>query len=48
MEAINREIENLKFAFDILKDEAKIPVVCNKAYGHSVLDTRMMFERKSR
>ena len=48
MDAINREIENLKVAFDILEDLAKIPVGYNKASGHLFVDVRMTLECKSR
>ena len=30
MDAINRQMENLKVAFDVLEDRAKVPVCCNK------------------
>ena len=46
MDTIKREMENLKFAFDILEDGAKIPVGCSKASSHLVFDTRMKLERK--
>ena len=48
MDAINREMENLKVAFDILEDGAKIPVGYHKASGHLVFDVRMTLERKAR
>ena len=48
MDAINGDIEKLKVAFDILEDEAKIPVGYNKASGHLVFDVRVTLERKYR
>ena len=48
IDEINREIENLKNVFDVLEDEAKIPVSCNKSSNHLVLDARMTLEFKSR
>ena len=48
MDTINREMENLKFVFDILEDGSKIPVGYNKASGHLVFDVRMTLERKAR
>ena len=48
MDAINREMENLKVAFDILEDGAKVPVGYHKASGHLVFDVRMTLERKAR
>ena len=44
---INREIENLKIAFYILKNGAKIPVGYNKSSGQLVFDVHMTLERKS-
>ena len=44
---MNRELENLKVAFDVLEDGAKILVGFNKASGHLVIDYRMTLERKS-
>ena len=38
MDAINKEMENLKVAFDILEDGANPPVGYNKASGHLVFD----------
>ena len=46
-DAMNRDIENLKVAFDILEDGTKITVGYNKAYGHLVFDDRMTLEHKS-
>ena len=44
MDAINREIENLKVSFDILEDESKTLVICNKASGHLVFDVLTKIE----
>ena len=41
-------MENLKVAFDIMEDGAKIPVVHNKTSGHLVLDVRMTIEQRYR
>ena len=41
-------MENLKIVFDILEDEAKIPVGCNKSSSHLVLDACMTLEFKAR
>ena len=48
MDAINREMQNLKVAFDVLEDGAKIPVGHNKAHVHLVFDIRMTLVRKAR
>ena len=48
MNAVNRETENLKVVFEILEDEAKIPVGHNKAYDHLVFDVHIDLERKIR
>ena len=48
MDAINKEMENLKIAFDILEDGAKVPVGYHKASGHLVFGVRMTLERKAR
>ena len=48
MDASNKEIENLKVAFDIPEDGAKILVGCEKASGHLVFDVCMTLERKAR
>ena len=48
MDAINKEMENLKVTFDILEDGAKIPVFCNKASSHLVFDIHMVLELKAR
>ena len=47
MDAINRETENLKVAFDILEDGVKILVGYNKASGHVVFDVHMTLEWKA-
>ena len=48
MDAINRDIENLKVAFDVLEHKAKIPVGHTKASNHLVFDVCMTLERKAR
>ena len=47
-DAINKEMENLKVAFDILPEGQKPPSNYSKASGHLVFDVRMTFERKAR
>ena len=46
MNAINREMENLKVAFDVLDDRSKISVCYNKASGYFLFDVCMKLERK--
>ena len=41
-------MENLKVAFDILEDGAKVPVGYHKAFRHLVFDVCMTLERKAR
>ena len=48
MDAMNREMENLKVIFDVLEYEAKIPVGHRKASGHPVFDSRVTLEHKPR
>ena len=48
MDAINRDIENLKVASCVLEDKAKIPVGYNTDSGHLVFDVRMKREQKAR
>ncbi len=47
-DAINREMENLKVAFDILPEGKDPPPTYRKASGHIVFDVRMTLERKAR
>ena len=47
-DAINREMENLKVAFDILHKGQTPPQGYTKASGHLVFDVRMTLERKAR
>ena len=47
-DAINKEMDNLKVAFDILHDGREPPVQYKKASGHMVFDIRMTLERKAR
>ena len=46
IDATSREMQNLKVAFDILEDGAKVPFGCNKAYGHLVFYVRVTLEWK--
>ena len=46
MDVISMEMGNLKVAFDVLEDGAKIPVLHGKAYVNLVFDIRMTLERK--
>ena len=46
--AIDREMENLKVAFDILPESQSPPPGYEKASGHLVFDVRMTLERKAR
>ena len=48
MDAIDRDIGNLKVVFDILEDGAKILVSYDKASGHLVFDIRMKIYWKAR
>ena len=47
-DAINKEMANLKVAFDILPEGHKAPPGYRKASGHLVFDVRMTLERKAR
>ena len=47
-DALNKEMENLKVAFDILPDGASVPPTYTKASGHIIFDVRMTLERKAR
>ena len=47
-DAINREMEHLKVAFDILHKGQTPPQGYTKASGHLVFDVRMTLERKAR
>lgn len=47
-DAINKEMENLKVAFDILPEGKNAPPGYAKASGHLVFDVRMTLERKAR
>ena len=47
-DAINKEMENLKVAFDIIHNKGrKLPATYTKASGHMVFDVRMMLEQKA-
>ena len=47
-DAINKEMENLKVAFDILPDGKDPPPGYTKSSGDMVFDVRMILERKAR
>ena len=47
-DAIDREMENLKVAFEILDTDQKLPPGYKPASGHLVFDVRMTLERKAR
>ena len=47
-DAVNREMENLKVAFDILPEGKDPPPTYRKASGHIIFDVRMTLERKVR
>ena len=47
-DAIEKEMKNLKVAFDILPDGTNPPPGYSKSSGHLVFDVRMTFERKAR
>jgi hypothetical protein len=47
-EAIEKEMGNLKVAFDILDHEENLPPGWTKSSGHLVFDVRMTLERKAR
>ena len=48
-DAINKEMENLKVAFDIIHETGKKPPpTYTKASGHMIFDVRMTLERKAR
>ena len=47
-DAINKEMNNLKVAFDILQDDQNPPPGYSRASGHIIFDVRMTLERKAR
>jgi hypothetical protein len=47
-DALNKEMENLKVAFDILEKGEAPPPGYKKASGHTIFDVRMTLERKAR
>jgi hypothetical protein len=47
-DAIEKEMSNLKVAFDILDDNEALPPGWTKSSGHMVFDVRMTLERKAR
>ena len=46
MNAISKEMENLKVFFDVLEDEANITIGHNETSSHLVFDARMMIDHK--
>ena len=44
IDVINREMDNLKVAFDVLDNGSKIPVSDNKAPSYFAFDVRMALE----
>ena len=47
-DAIDKEMSNLKVAFDIMDESAPLPPGWTRASGHMVFDVRMTLERKAR
>ena len=47
-DALDKEMGNLKVAFDILEKDEHLPVGWTKASGHLIFDVRMTLERKAR
>jgi hypothetical protein len=47
-DALNREMNNLTVAFDILEDKRSLPPWYTKSSGHNISDVRMTLERKAR
>ena len=47
-DAVNREMENLKVAFDILPEGQHPPPTYRKASGHIIFDVRMTLEQTAR
>ena len=47
-DAINKEMENLKVAFDINSEGSRPPVNYTLATGHIIFNVRMMLEQKAR
>ena len=47
-DALNKEMDNLKVAFDILPNDKAMPPGYTKASGHIIFDVRMTLERKAR
>ena len=46
--ALNREMNNLRVAFDILDDRRSLPPGYTKSSGHIIFEVRMTLERKAR
>ena len=47
-DALRKEMDNVKVAFDILPDHKDLPPGYRKASGHIIFDVRMTLERKAR
>ena len=47
-DAICKEMDNLKIAFDILPDDKNLPPGYSKASDHIIFDVQMTLERKAR
>ena len=45
--AIQKEMDNVKIAFDILSDDQELPSGYKKASGHSIFDVQMTLEWKA-
>ena len=46
-DAIQKEMDNVKIAFDILSDDQELPSGYKKASGHIIFDVRMTLECKA-
>ena len=47
-DALQKEMDNVKIAFDILTDDQRLPPGYSKASGHIIFDVQMTLERKAR
>ena len=47
-DALQKEMDNVKIAFDILSDDQELPPGYKKASGHIIFDVQMTLERKAR
>ena len=46
-DALQKEMDNVKIAFDILSDDQELPSGYKKASGHIIFNVQMTFERKA-